>query len=157
MYYIYNKQNCNLLFTTDDMSKLKGVIILENCIVTNIPYAYPIEKNDEIIEANKIDLYKKGIYKLQDGEIIEANNVIYIPEPNDGYPYKWNNNKWVKVITPEEEVEQLKKQIIDKTREIEMQKLAGFRNMKLETELKTLKQNHFSKSHVLALEIDKRM
>lgn len=157
MNYIYNKENCNLLFTIDSISKLEGVIILENCIVTDKPYAYPVEKNGEIVEATKIELYKKGVYKLQPGEIIKNHEIIYIPEPQDGYPYKWSGREWIKSITLEEEVEELKRLIIEKTKEIEIEKLAGFGSGNLELELDKLKKQHLEKSHELALQIENRL
>lgn len=57
----------------------------------------------------------------------------------------------------EEQIEYYKNLIIEKTRELKIEKLAGFGNPDLELELNELKKIHLEKSHELALQIENRL
>lgn len=108
---------------------------------------------------SRYELIKTGKYLLTEGEIIENENIIYLSPPNDGRKYIWDfgSLKWVHDMSLEEEVEYYKNLIIQKNKEIENEKLAGFRNEKLESELNELKEIHLEKSHELALQIENRL
>lgn len=124
MFYVYNKEKCSLIFTTDNLENLDGVLVVKNCIVTKIPFSYPIEKNGEIVEATKIDLYNKGLYVLQAGELVLNDEIIYIQEPSNEYVKNyWNGSIWTEGATQEEfilEREIIEKKIVEVKKEIQI-------------------------------------
>lgn len=58
-------------------------------------YRVPIIKNNTVREATGKDLVTLGIYSLQEGEIIEDENIITIQAPTDDNSYKWVYPEWV--------------------------------------------------------------
>lgn len=71
--------------------------------------------------------------------------------------YNYENHEWIEKATFNQQVEHYKNLIIQKTGEIEMEKLAGFGNPSLELELNELKKIHLEKSHELGLQIENRL
>lgn len=71
--------------------------------------------------------------------------------------FNYQSEAWEETATLEEQIEHYKNLIIQKTKEIETEKLAGFRNSNFELELNELKKIHLEKSHELALQIENRL
>ena len=69
-------------------------------------YRVPVVENNTVREATGKDLVEIGIYTLQEGEILEGEDITTIPVPMNDNSYKWINNKWV----VDEETTALKKE-----------------------------------------------
>ena len=88
------------------------------------------------------------------------NEIKYKPNTNRKFIKKifnYKNDCYEEGATLEEQIEYYKKLIIQKTKEIEAEKLAGFGNPNLELELNELKKIHLEKSHELGLQIENRL
>lgn len=86
--------------------------------------------------------------------------LIYNPIPKEkplGVALEYDGDVWHEMAPLEVQVENYKKLIIEKTKEFETEKLAGFGNSNLELELNELKKIHLEKSHELALQIENRL
>lgn len=89
-------------------------------------------------------------------------NIIYSPITNEAEKfikkiYNEDTDLYSEGLTLSEQIEYYKKLIVEKTKEIESEKLAGFGNPNLELELNELKKIHLEKSHELALQIENRL
>lgn len=100
-----------------------------------------------------------------EGDIKEIKNYQYIngeliynpiPEKPLGISLEYDGINWIETATLEEQIEYYKNLIIDKARELGIEKLAGFGNPNLELELSELKKIHLEKSHELALQIENK-
>lgn len=96
-----------------------------------------IDENYELIQTEDFDMEIDKLYFYENGNIIIKNTVD--------------------TLQLEEQIECYKNLIIEKTKEIELIKLAGFGNENLELELNELKKQHLEKSHELALQIESRL
>lgn len=96
-----------------------------------------IDENYELIKTEDFDMEIDKLYFYENGNIIIKNTVD--------------------TLQLEEQIEYYKNLIIEKTKEIELIKLAGFGNENLELELNELKKQHLEKSHELALQIENRL
>lgn len=85
------------------------------------------------------------------------NNLIDIGTPPTALHTKYNGTEWIIEASLEEQIEYYKNLIIQKTKELGIENLAGFGNPNLELELNELKKIHLEKSHELALQIENRL
>lgn len=93
------------------------------------------DKNYELIQIEDFDMEIDKLYFYENGNIIIKNTVD--------------------TLQLEEQIEYYKNLIVEKTKEAELIKLAGFFNINLERELNELKKIHLEKSHELALQTNK--
>ena len=110
------------------------------------------EEKDLLLEENR-----KGKELILLGNKITAIVKSLPPEKLIKPIFCYESLSWKEEATLEEQIEYYKNLIIQKTKEIETEKLAGFRNPKLELELNELKKIHLEKSHELALQIENRL
>lgn len=54
---------------------------------------HPIIEGDKVRAATDREIIELGLYELQEGEILDGDNVITLDRP--GWQYKWYNNEWV--------------------------------------------------------------
>ena len=54
---------------------------------------HPIVEGDTVRAATDREIIELGLYELQEGEILDGDNVITVDKP--GWQYKWYNNEWV--------------------------------------------------------------
>ncbi|MHA4987208.1 DUF2977 domain-containing protein [Cetobacterium somerae] len=101
----------------------------------------------------KVDLNNILNYQFINGELVYNP----IPEKPLGVTLEYDGTSWIETASLEEQIEYYKNLIIEKTKEIELIKLAGFGNENLELELNELKKQHLEKSHELALQIENRL
>lgn len=101
----------------------------------------------------KVDLNNILNYQFINGELVYNP----IPEKPLGIALEYDGTSWIETSTLEKQVEYYKNIIIEKTRELGIEKLAGFGNLDLELELNELKKIHLEKSHELALQIENRL
>lgn len=85
------------------------------------------------------------------------NELIQIENPPSGIYTKYNGVEWIIEASLEEQIEHYKNLIIQKTRKLGIENLAGFGNPNLELELNELKKIHLEKSHELALQIENKL
>lgn len=85
------------------------------------------------------------------------NNLIGLGTPPTALHTKYNGTEWIIEASLEEQIEYYKNLIIQKTKELGIENLAGFGNPNLELELNELKKIHLEKSHELALQIENRL
>lgn len=115
---------------------------------------FSVVENSEMIELDttiEIDFRNFRNFKLNGKDLIYSE----LPEKPNSLYTKYNGTEWVIESSLEEQVEYYKNLIIQKTRELGIENLAGFGNPNLESELNELKKIHLEKSHELALEMDK--
>lgn len=108
---------------------------------------------------NSIEVnYEGDIKEIKNYQYING-ELIYnpIPEKPLGIALEYDGIDWIETASLEEQIEYYKNLIIQKTREIEVEKLAGFGNPGLELELNELKKIHLEKSHELALQIENKL
>lgn len=73
-------------------------------------YRVPVVEENTVREATGKDLVELGIYTLQEGEILNGENIVNIPKPQDDNEYKWISSEWL----IDEEATVLKKENIIK-------------------------------------------
>lgn len=108
--------------------------------------------------ANSIEISFEGdIKEIKNYQYIKE--LIYnpIPERPLGVALEYDGINWIETANLEEQIEYYKNLIIEKTRELGVERLAGFGNPDLELELNELKKIHLEKSHELALQIENRL
>ena len=108
---------------------------------------------------NSIEVnYEGDIKEIKNYQYING-ELIYnpIPEKPVGVALEYDGTSWIETATLEEQIEYYKNITIDKTRELGVEKLAGFGNLNLESELNELKKIHLEKSHELALQIENKL
>lgn len=108
---------------------------------------------------NSIEIkYEGDIKEIKNYQYINR-ELIYnpIPEKPLGISLEYDGINWIETATLEEQIEYYKQRIIEKARELGIEKLAGFGNLNLELELNELKKMHLEKSHKLALQIENRL
>lgn len=108
---------------------------------------------------NSIEIHYEGdIKEIKNYQYING-ELIYnpIPEKPLGVALEYNGINWIETANLEEQIEYYKNIIIDKARELGIEKLAGFGNPNLELKLNELKKIHLEKSHELALQIENKL
>ena len=110
------------------------------------------EEKDLLLEENR-----KGKELIMLGNKITAIVKSLPPEELIKPIFCYESLSWKEEATLEEQIEYYKNLIIEKTKEIETEKLAGFGNPNLELELNELKKIHLEKSHELGLQIENRL
>ena len=108
---------------------------------------------------NSIEVnYEGDIKEIKNYQYING-ELIYnpIPERPLGVALEYDGTNWIETANLEEQIEYYKNIIIDKARELGIEKLAGFGNLNLESELNELKKIHLEKSHELALQIENKL
>lgn len=73
-------------------------------------YRVPVIENNTVREATGKDLVELGIYPLQEGEILEGENIVKVQVPANDNSYRWVYPEWV----VDEEATALKKENIIK-------------------------------------------
>lgn len=165
---IQKLENHNIVFSTDvegniwheyaNDNPLNGVyyMILNNKImgVSSDPTLLsPIEGSDIFCldDNNNFTIDDYVYYDDVNNELIKIEN------PPSLLYTKYNGTEWIIEASLEEQIEYYKNLIIQKTKELGIENLAGFGNPNLELELNELKKIHLEKSHELALQIENRL
>ena len=96
MIYIYKKEKLIdiLNYSIKEFKKEWYPNFQEDMRIYDKKFEYPIFKNGELKEMTKEEKIKNGINViLEEGEFIENNNLIKIPQPSKYH--KWINKEWV--------------------------------------------------------------
>ncbi|MGL5583374.1 MAG: hypothetical protein ACRDCE_20800 [Cetobacterium sp.] len=125
----------------DNYNRVSGFSFIEN------------DKMKEIETDLEIDINNFKNYILENGVFVYSK----LPPKPSLLHTKYNGTEWVIEASLEEQVEYYKNLIIQKTRELGIENLAGFGNPNLELELNELKKIHLEKTHELALQFDNRL
>ncbi|WP_047380923.1 hypothetical protein [Cetobacterium sp. ZWU0022] len=134
-------------------------MMLNNQIISkteNPSLICPLE-NSSIFSMNK-DSFDIGNYVYYDS----INNVlINIEPPPTSLHVKYNGSKWEIVATLEEQIKYYENKVIEKTKELESLRLAGFEGtlkfFNLEIEIVELRKKYLDANHELALQIDNKL
>lgn len=58
-------------------------------------YRVPVIRNNTVREATGKDLVELGIYTLQEGEVLEGEDITTIPVPVNDNSYRWVHPEWI--------------------------------------------------------------
>lgn len=121
---------------------------------SKVVYNFPVLESHVIREKTRFELVSEGIEELNDGELLENNEIIFIDVQGNLYTPKWNgkSEKWEESATLKEIELIIKKQLMEKNKENNAYTVSNFRNLELETEIKELEKKHADISMELCFE-----
>ncbi|MHA4988002.1 hypothetical protein [Cetobacterium somerae] len=179
MRYFYKVENNKFLgFFIDEINKEQIFIITTNekIVKTSIETEEGIKEIDEIlteeiltlkdnfkeISLDKMEELLKGESEGKVIRILKNNKLgLYTLPPCNikgcKIEFNYDTEQWEENASLDEQIEYYKHLIIEKTRELGIENLAGFGNSNLELELNELKKIHLEKSHELALQIENKL
>lgn len=162
----------NVVFSTDSDGRVwhdiaRDIILSEEPRISKFIMVYNyliVQIEDDPSKISPID--NSSIFEIennpfQSGDFVYhdslANSLVGLSAPSTALHTKYNGTEWIIEVSLEEQIEYYKNLIIQKTKELGIENLAGFGNPNLELELNELKKIHLEKSHELALEIENRL
>ena len=179
MRYFYKVENNKFLgFFISEINKEQIFIITTNekVVKTSIETEEGTKEIDEIIteeiltlkdnfkeiSLDKMEALLKGESEGKVIRILKNNKLgLYTLPPCDvkgcKIEFNYDTEQWEETASLSEQIEYYKNLIIQKTKEIEAEKLAGFGNPDLELELNELKKMHLEKSHELGLQMENKL
>ena len=127
----------------------------ENHLGSSIMFQNPIIIDNQIREKTRQELIliDGKLSLLQSGEYIENGSLIKVEAPKEFLKPSWDKElrTWYESATFEEYEETLRKEITNKTTELLKIQAAGFGDIRLEEEIRVLREKHMEITHSMAL------